>query len=375
MKEKQKVATALVAFTLLMSAVVSLFSPGLFQVATAFANTNVGSAPSSVSYHYPEQICALPGNNISSSIYYSRTPDIKTTDPGVFLEDKNNGNLYWCSIDNTGFAGNLTLIGQAPKGGRGGGYWGMGGYDTGGPIGDGVILVLTSYDKHGMWFCYWATYQTCLNNESAFITFPSSYCGTLATKECDPYGTALDGNLNVYWVDPKNAVFTECTSASNYTNCFTLTGPSFFGKQKPMGLALINNTSPYLSPTPGWSFYITDTACKGLIWEGNGTTTYPLATIAKLNDSIQGIGTTTKDVGNMQQLLVGDTGSCSDTPAKVIDLSNSSQTVPTNFQAPSSIIGISVCWGQCLQDKQGSWQLFYTGSNSGTVWVSEGQVS
>jgi hypothetical protein len=376
---KANLSTFLAAFGVLLFATLSLSSPSLFQSAGVFSSAYSGSSfsnPQTITYYYPEQICQLPGNNVSSSIFYSRTPDIKTTDPGVFLEDMNNGNVYWCSISNTGATGNLTLIATPPAGGRGGGYFGMGGFDTGlvndVPNNTGVVLVMTSYQKHGMWFCYFASYQTCLKGESSFIPLPSSYCDSLKTKKCDPYGTALDGALNVYWVDPKNAVFTECTSASNYTDCFTLPGSSALAKTQPMGLALVNNTAPYLSPTPDWTFYITDYGCRGLVWEGNGTASSPLKVIAKIGDSLQGIGTTTQDNGHTQQLLVGDSGRCSNTPAKIIDLS-ANQTVLSSFQSPTAIMGISVCWGQCLQDKRGAWQLFYTASSSGTVWVSEAQ--
>lgn len=321
---------------------------------------------------HPQQICSLPGANVSSSVFYSRTTDIKTTDPGVFLEDESNGDIYWCSIDNTFAPNNATLIAHPPHGAHGAGYYGMGGYETGGGK-EGVVLVVTSYVLHGMWFCYFATLQNCEMDESAFIPFPASYCSTLATGTCNPYGTALDSSLNVYWVDPQNDVFSECTSISNYSTCFSLPSTSSLSGRRPIGLALVNNTAPDLNYS-GWTFYITDYSCKGFVWEGNGTSNSPLVPIAQVGDSLEGIGTTTKDVGFTQQLLVGDSGRCHDKPAKIIDLSNDTQVIPTNFSGPSSIIGISVCWGQCLQNLTGSRQLFYTSSSNGTVWISGGRL-
>ena len=300
-------------------------------------------------------MCTLPNDGESTSVYYSRTPDIRSTLAGVFTEDFYTGRIYYCDSQNYG----ATLVAQPPSGGMGAGYYGLGGWDSWNTQnGTGLVLVATSFRMQGMWFCDMTTVSSCV--ESAFIPFPKTYCESLRpTGTCNPYGTVLDASLNVYWVDPNNTVFTECTSASDYTSCSTLPASSALKGYEPVGLALINGTSPYLPK--GWHFYVTDNSCSGNVWMGS---TMSLSLVTSVGDSLEGIGSSTRDAGNTQQLFVGVTGLCSHTPPKILDISNASQIVSTPFKLQSSLIGISTCVGQCLQDKPASRMLFF--SSGGT---------
>jgi hypothetical protein len=139
--------------------------------------------------------------------------------PGGAFVESNSGRLYWCTL------GTSTLIAHAARGSLGD-FFGMGGVKTN----LGVVLVLDSLGDlthpPGFWFCLGATSSGC-NIQSSYTTLPSSFCSAQTQGHCEPFGIALDKNLNVYYADPDNGEVVECTYASKYQACSNLWPVSF----------------------------------------------------------------------------------------------------------------------------------------------------
>jgi len=270
------------------------------------------------------QMCTLPNSDSASGIYYPRTPDILSTIAGVFTVDAKTGNIFYCDLNSDEF-----LVISLPQG-YSGEYSGLGGWDTwysSNVSSTGILtLVETSSALQGMTFCYGATVHGCTDGMS-WYPFPSSYCSQF-TEGCDPVGSVLDANLNVYWVDPANSVLTECY-APEYLSCSTLVSAgqfqqfAKFGRPvQPVGLAFINGTAPY--ETPGWQFYISDASCAGDVWVTSSASDWSLSLVKSVGDSLWGIGSSTLDTPqNSQQVFVVDTGGCSISPARILDISPS----------------------------------------------------
>lgn len=304
-------------------------------------------------------VCTLPNGDPAAGIYYPRTPDIKSSIAGVFSVDANTGSIYYCDVNSDDF-----LI-ASPPAGYSGEYGGLGGWDTwytsnSTTTNGQLTLIETSAQLQGMLFCYHATVTGC--KTTSFVSFPESYCTELQTRSCDPEGTVLDSSYNVYWVDPENAVLTECLAPS-YTSCQTLISSYQFqfsegrGQQavEPYGLAYINGTAPFESP--GWQFYISDESCAGNVW--TATLGYyghygRLSLVTKLNDSLSGIGSSTRGTPNStQQIFVAETGSCSNTPAQIIDISPSPISISIQTSSVGQTMFLSTCVGQCLGYPEG----------------------
>lgn len=336
-------------------AVVLLSLSTLNMIVTSTAANNKIVSSECVQICPSSPICTLPNNDPSAGIYYSRTPDIKSTIAGVFTVDAENGNIYYCDVKS-----DIFLTAEPPSG-YSGQYSGLGGWDTWysanvtsySPAAGILTLVETSSELQGMLFCHETQIKHCTGGLQ-WVTFPTSYCDQFQSERCDPEGTVLDANLNVYWVDPINQVLTECF-APQYTSCSTLISQREFQFQsygrvavEPTGLAFFNGTEPYLSP--GWQFYITDGSCTGNVWRVTENYGYGwrLSLVATMNDSLSGIGSSTRGTpNNYQQVFVEDTGSCTNTPAKLVDISPN----PISISLPTSVgqtMYLSTCVGQCL---------------------------
>lgn len=323
------------------------------------------------------QMCSLPNSDPTAGIYYPRTPDIASTTAGVFTVDAKTGNIFYCDVKSDEF-----LV-YTPPLGTSGEYSGLGGWDTWyssnmstyNPSTGILYLVETSAPLQGMIFCYEATVHGCKLG-ATWYNFPSSYCSQFSDG-CDPVGTVLDANLNVYWVDPVNSVLTECY-APEYLSCSTLVTSSQFqqydrnGKPvQPVGLGFINGTLP--DETPGWQFYISDASCAGNVWVTSSVSGWSLSLLKSLGDSLSGIGSSTNGTPkSYQQIFIADTGSCTNSPARILDIS----PAPITISIPGTTIGermfLSTCVGQCLGYPEGEKGTTANSSAARNLFYSQG---
>lgn len=345
-KGKQALAILVALLSILnATAITSNASKGVSECVTACSTSS---------------LCTLPNGDPAAGIYYARTPDIKTSIAGVFTVDGNTGKIYYCDLKSDEF-----LVASPPTS-YSGQYGGLGGWDTwyasnSKTTNGNLTLVETSAQEQGMFVCYGAFIKGC--KSASWFGFPQNYCSELQTRKCDPQGTVLDSSLNVYWVDPVNTVLTECL-APQYNSCRTLISGFQFefsgGRQEqsvePYGLALINGTSPY--QTPGWQFYITDASCGGNVWTAtpsNNGFYWSLTLLAKLNDSLSGIGSSTRGTPNSsQQIFVGDTGVCTGNVAHIVDISPSPISIAIQSSSVGQSMYLSTCVGQCLGYPEGT---------------------
>ncbi len=345
-KSKQTMSINFLWRIFTISVVILLISIGLYGGFSSNAKTTA-----------PSPMCTLPNDDAAGGVYYSRTPDILTTIAGVFTVDANTGNLYYCDVNSNDYPV------AAPPAGDSGQYGGLGGWDTwynytasnqSTVPSDGGNLTLVETSSKGMLFCYDATIHQC--NPFTFYPFPVSYCSQLPNKYCDPVGTVLDSNLNVYWVDPVNSILTECSPPYVYaSSCTTLIKSSQFEEfgnpVYPVGLALVNSSST------GWQFYISDASCAGNVWRTSAGINWQLSRVATLNDSLSGIGSSTYETpSNALQIFVGDTGTCHGSSPKIVDISTPTPSFP--FSMPIKLTGrtmyLSTCLGQCLGYPEGT---------------------
>lgn len=305
-------------------------------------------------------MCTLPNGDSTAGIYYARTPDIKTKSAGVFTVDANNGDIYYCDVTSHRFLVATPPIGYAGQ------YSGLGGWDSYYNIDANssgkLTLVETSTSLQGMLFCFKATILGC--GKITWVSFPRYYCSKFQNSECTAEGTVLDSNLNVYWVDPVDSVLTECL-APRYHTCRTLVNSSEFEQQtgqdqqqqqqvEPWGLAYVNGTAPY--ETPGWQLYIADASCEGNVWVvTDGSLGSQLSLVTQINDSLSGIGSSTRGTPNSsQQIFVADTGRCTDSSVSIVDISPSPVTIAVQQSTAGQTMFLSTCVGQCLGYPEGS---------------------
>jgi hypothetical protein len=253
---------------------------------------------------------ALPKSHDGGAIYPAKG--------GAFVEDWTTGNLLFCS------GGTSKVIAKAPSAGSELGYWGMGGVKT---STKGLVLILTISSPltstRGLWVCYHASPSGC-GSKSGFISLPSTFCSSESTHGCNPRGTAADKSLNLYYADPGNGLV-ECTASTKYKSCSNLPASNGLGVGLPYGLYLKGNT-----------FYITDESCAGYVWKG---TRSAVSVIATLGEELDSVTVSTKNPTATQHVYVGFTGYCTDTPAKVFDLTDG-RPLPSPLGSPTHIQGL-----------------------------------
>jgi hypothetical protein len=146
----------------------------------------------------------------------------------------------------------------------------------------------------GFFFCFGAyasvkTHTQGCAIESTLVNLPYSFCVTMPTGYCYPWGIALDKKLNVYYTDLANDVVVKCTYASGYQTCSVLETLS----GGPAGIYLDSKGN----------IWVTDLSCTGNVWK-NGNIVYTLG------DSLWGITNSSANPQKTSQLYFGITGNC-----------------------------------------------------------------
>ena len=240
---------------------------------------------------------------------------------GAYVEASASGDLLWCG-NNV-----ISIIAKPPSGGLKGGYSGLDGVNT---TTNGLVIALVTHanKRGGLWLCYGATPSGC-KSKSNFYSLPSSFCNSFASKTCVPEGAVLDSQLNLLYADPKNAIVGTCLYSSNYQSCSIFATLS----DKPWGIA----TWPFSN-----YLWVSDSGCSGYVWAILDWSGYPHNASIQytLHDSLEALSTSVQTTTGSRHLFVGDTGTCTKSPARVVDLTNSGP-LNTSFTAPGSIPGIS----------------------------------
>jgi hypothetical protein len=171
---------------------------------------------------------------------------------GAYFEDDLTGNLYWCAKGTTHLVADSAFTSQP--------YEHMAGIvnKTYGLV---LVLDLAWTGTPGFWFCYGASSTLCIS-QSNFISLPTTFCSKMPAGSCLPEGIALDGKLNVYYVDGQNKVVVKCTSVSNYQKCKVIE-------------TLSDEPTNLFRDTHG-NIWVTDYGCLGDVWE-NGVLQYSLS--------------------------------------------------------------------------------------------------
>ena len=192
----------------------------------------------------------------------------------------------------------------------------MGGFKVGSV---GLVLVLANWDLHGVWFCFGATPTGC-SVQSTFIILPVAFCSKMRAAYCNPDGSVLDSNLNLYYADVVNDIVVECNYASAYKSCTIL--EDFY----PSGPQTI-----FVDSTG--NLWVSDNSCAGTVWK-NGVVQYTVG------DELEGIVLNNANPAKALHTYVGDTGFCTNSAAHIIDLTDRS-SLPTPFNGPTHTAGIS----------------------------------
>ena len=247
----------------------------------------------------------------------------------------NSGSLLWC-----GSNGIFSVISTPPAHAFKAAYDSLNGVNS---STNGLVIALVSHanKRVGLWLCYNASPSGC-KSKSTFYTLPLSFCNTFTSKMCAAEGAVLDDQLNLLYADPKNAIVGTCLYSTNYQTCSVFATLS----DKPWGIAV-------------WPFsnylWVSDSGCKGYVWAILDWTGYPHNASIQytLHDSLQAMSTSVQTTDGIRHLFVGDTGTCTKSPARVVDLTNSG---PLNspFTSPGSIPGISTSLTITTGSSQGS---------------------
>lgn len=270
-------------------------------------------APQSSATPKFENVCAeaTPQDFNITGIYANGTK-------AAFVEDYDTGQIYYCTGGGTGVEYSLTLVTSPPAGTPSGDkFWGMGGI-----VIDHVLKLVLSAEgtTPGFWLCEQTNSHTCMVY-SRFITLPSSLCANMRTAVCSPYGITIDSKQNVYYADPNNGVVVECLLPSNYATCKVLYN---FSPYKPEGIFRDSSGN----------IWVSDASCTGNVWV-NG------AALKQENDSLTAITVTTAQNPSKQpRIFVADTGTCTDTRARILDLSDGSYFM-TPYPGPGPLPGLS----------------------------------
>lgn len=358
-------------FPIFLVAISLLFSSAFF-VSIDIGNSNATSGP--------VPICTLPNKDPAGGVYYSRTPDINISNkdggsqtPGTFVIDGNDGDIYFCDTSDQLMPTSIPSVQGSFSALAGWDTWYFSNVTSYNPANGILTMIEVSDSLQGMNVCYHANMTSCQGGD-VFFSFPPSYCSQFQLG-CQPSGVALDANSNLYWIDSLNSVFTECF-APRYKFCTTLIGASEFdrfGPVKPYGLALLNGTGPYM--TPGWQFYITDASCSGFVWRTSAQSNWSLTEIAKVSNSLTGIGSGDRGTLDMyQQVFVGDANTCSGGgQSKIVDVSEDPIQLKFSGEKGARIF-LTSCVGQCLGYREPD-TLSKIGMNGYQMFFSAGDQS
>ena len=155
---------------------------------------------------------------------------------------------------------------------------------------------------------------------------PSSFCKAEQTGLCFPAGTAIDKNLNLYYVDPVNGQLVECTRLSMWNTCSALPASSALTPYEPTGLYL-KGTTFYVA---GWGG-----TCSGKVWKGTSSSLHVIAT---LGDQLDSVSLSTRNPLKTAHVYVGASGACTGSAA-VIDVTDGT-FLPSAPAGPANIYGL-----------------------------------
>lgn len=213
----------------------------------------------------------------------------------AYLENYSDGDLTLCG------SGSDTTIATPPAGFAGMGYDGIAGKKIAGKL----DLILVSWAIAGGYYCLGATTAGCASTVG--FSLPSTFCAAQPVLGvCHPNGLILSEKLGFTYVDSGNAVMVTCKAYA--TSCAQDGASNDFAGYEPVGIAQNGST-----------LYVSDLSCTGVVWSGSVSFMSPLK---YMGDSLEGIAV------HNATLYVGDTGSCTDAKAHLIDVATGA-SLPT----------------------------------------------
>lgn len=234
----------------------------------------------------------------------------------AYLENWSSGNLTVCG------GGADTTIATPPAGFSYSGYAGMAGVKVSGKL----DLILISWGPRPSpavgWYCLNATPTGC--QSTAGFTLPSSFCSSESAGYCNPDGLVIAKTLAFTYVDVINEQMVSCSAHA--VSCSVDGASADFSGFLPSEIVQSRST-----------LYVSDNSCTGYIWEGSTTS---MTVLTHLGDALGGIAF------HQKTLYVADWGTCTSSPAHIIDVKTGS-SLPTPFTGPEELIGLDsdLQWG------------------------------
>ena len=253
-----------------------------------------------------KSVCTIPSDD---------TGGIATVSGGQLIGDLYTGDLWFYNT-----AKKTCSIVQSPPSGANGGFWGLA------AVKQGTTSYLVALDSYGglapgLWTCTFSTSTHLCTSVSSWITIPSSFCSTLISHVCYPYGMAFDKSRNLWYVDVVNEVEVELTKASHYTAVgpgepYSLTCEGAGSGCKLVGIVIDSSGNHY------W----TDRSCLGEVYK-NG------ALFFSAGDSLNGITISTSNPSKTAHLYVTLTNGCGHYPYPFVGDVNDLTILPSAYSS------------------------------------------